>query len=202
MDGKSLDSSYSPLREMTRKSYESLVFSLREMTRNPLNFLISLFEKWQEYPMNSYFLSAHFNKYHSFHIISEVFLRISKVILLLSKEISCETPWKEWGTQWISHHLSLKSSWETRNAWGRIGKEWERKGPGIGWKWWEMHGKKTEQNGRKWESRWRICEFALFEKFEDIWVCPVTGVVTRQSPTSSLGQKTASKPPKRKPGKT
>ena len=33
-----------------------------------------------------------------------------------------------------------------------------------------MNGKKTEQNGRKWESRWRICEFALFEKNKDIWV--------------------------------
>ena len=85
MDGKSLDSSYSPLRERTRKSLESLVFSLREMTRNPLNFLFSLFEKWQEYPLNSYFLSAHFNKYHSFHIISEVFLLISKVILFILK---------------------------------------------------------------------------------------------------------------------
>ena len=58
--------------------------------------------------MNSYFLSAHFNKYHSFPIISEVFLRISKVILFLSKEISSDTPWKEWGRHGISHHISLK----------------------------------------------------------------------------------------------
>ena len=191
MDGKSLDSSYSPLREMTRKSYESLVFSLREMTRNPLNFLFSLFEKWQEYPMNSYFLSAHFNKYHSFHIISEVFLRISKVILLLLKEISSDTPWKEWGRHGSSHHISLKSSWKTRNAWERNGKE---KGQ-------ELNGKKMELNGGKWERQWRIFEFALFEKNEDIWVCPVTLLVTRQSPTSSPGQNHASNPPKRKPGK-
>ena len=58
--------------------------------------------------MSSYFLSAHFNKYHSFPIISEVFLLISKVILLLLKEISCDTPWKEWGRHGISHQISLK----------------------------------------------------------------------------------------------
>ena len=40
----------------------------------------------------------------------------------------------------------------------------------------ELNGKKMELNGRKWESRWRICEFALFEKNEDIWVCPVTAL--------------------------
>ena len=38
----------------------------------------------------------------------------------------------------------------------------------------ELNGKKMELNGGKWERQWRICEFALFEKNEDIWVCPVT----------------------------
>ena len=65
----------------------------------------------------------------------------------------------------------------------------------------ELNGKKMELNGGKWERKWRICEFALFEKNKDIWVCPVTGVVTRQSPTSSPEQNPASYPPKRKPGK-
>ena len=38
----------------------------------------------------------------------------------------------------------------------------------------ELNGKKMELNGGKWERQWRICEFALFEKNEDISVCPVT----------------------------
>ena len=38
----------------------------------------------------------------------------------------------------------------------------------------ELNGKKMELNGGKWERKWRICEFALFEKNKDIWVCPVT----------------------------
>ena len=40
----------------------------------------------------------------------------------------------------------------------------------------ELNGKKMELNGGKWERQWRICEFALFEKNEDIWVCPVTDI--------------------------
>ena len=63
----------------------------------------------------------------------------------------------------------------------RMRKEWERMGKKRARNWmemmgneWEINGKKRELLGRKWESRWRICEFALFEKFEDIWVCPVT----------------------------
>ena len=35
----------------------------------------------------------------------------------------------------------------------------------------ELNGKKMELNGGKWERQWRICEFALFEKNKDIWVC-------------------------------
>ena len=38
----------------------------------------------------------------------------------------------------------------------------------------ELNGKKMELNGGKWERQWRLCEFALFEKNEDIWVCPGT----------------------------
>ena len=38
----------------------------------------------------------------------------------------------------------------------------------------ELNGKKMELNGGKWERQWRIFEFALFEKNEDISVCPVT----------------------------
>ena len=38
----------------------------------------------------------------------------------------------------------------------------------------ELNGKKMELNGGKWERQWRICEFALFEKNKDIWVCPGT----------------------------
>ena len=145
--------------------------------------------------MNSYFLSAHFNKYHSFHIISEVFLRISKVILLLLKEISCDTPWKEWGRHGISHHISLKVPERRETHEKGMGKNGKEKGQ-------ELNGKKMELNGGKWERQWRICEFALFEKNEDIWVCPGTLRVTRQSPTSSPGQNHASTTPKRKPGKT
>ena len=83
--------------------------------------------------MNSYFLSAHFNKYHSFHIISEVFLLISKVILLLLKEISCDTPWKEWGRHRSSHHISLKvperrETHEEGMEKNGAGTEWEENG--------------------------------------------------------------------------
>ena len=117
--------------------------------------------------MNSYFLSAHFNKYHSFHIILEVFLLISKVILLLLKEISSDTPWKEWGRHGISHHISLKVPERRETHEKGMGKNGKEKGQ-------ELNGKKMELNGGKWERQWRICEFALFEKNEDIWVCPVT----------------------------
>ena len=111
--------------------------------------------------MNSYFLSAHFNKYHSFPIISEVFLRISKVILLLLKEISCDTPWKEWGRHGSSHHISLKVPERRETHEKGMGKNGKEKGQ-------ELNGKKMELNGGKWERQWRIFEFALFEKNEDI----------------------------------
>ena len=61
-----------------------------------------------------------------------------------------------------------------RKDWKRMGKKRTRNWMEMMGNEWEINGKKRELLGRKWESRWRICEFALFEKNEDIGVCPVT----------------------------
>ena len=58
----------------------------------------------------------------------------------------------------------LKDEKRMRKEWERMGKNGKEKGQ-------ELNGKKMELNGGKWERQWRICEFALFEKNEDIWVC-------------------------------
>ena len=97
--------------------------------------------------MNSYFLSAHFNEYHSFPIISEVFLRISKVILLLLKEISCDTTWKEWGRHGISHHISLKVPERRETHEKGMGKNGKEKGQELNGKKWNLMGGNGEGNG-------------------------------------------------------
>ena len=97
--------------------------------------------------MSSYFLSAHFNKYHSFPIISEVFLRISKVILFLSKEISSDTPWKEWGRHGISHHISLKVPERRETHEKGMGKNGKEKGQELNRKKMELNGENGKGNG-------------------------------------------------------
>ena len=111
--GKSLDSSYSPLREKTRKSLESLVFSLREMTRNPLYFL---FIPLREMTGISYVFLLSFSTFQLLSFIPLYFRSISSYSKSSPFTIKRNILWDSMGMQWISHHISSKSSWETRNA--------------------------------------------------------------------------------------
>ena len=176
--GKSLDSSYSSLRERTRKSLESLVFSLRERTRNPLNFL---FIPLRETTGISFDFLLSFSTFQLLSFIPLYFRSISSYFKSSPFPIKRNILWdsmERMGNAWeFSSYLVKKFLGDEK----RMRKDWKRMGKKRARNWmemmgneWEINGKKRELLGRKWESRWRICEFALFEKFEDIWVCPVT----------------------------
>ena len=111
--GKSLDSSYSPLREKTRKPLESLVFSLREMTRNHLNFL---FIPLREMTGISYVFLLSFSTFQLLSFIPLYFRSISSYFKSSPFTIKRNILWDSMGTHGISHYISSKSSWETRNA--------------------------------------------------------------------------------------